>query len=87
MVQTDGPILGLCFMVEQPALLLAHSDNTIKKWDFTQQQQNPQGALIQQVGAHSQPVKDIYYMAKNNQNILVSGGWDCKVKFWQWNSP
>jgi hypothetical protein len=39
------------------------------------------------VGAHTQPVKDIYYFMYNNQSIIVSGGWDSRVKFWQWGGP
>lgn len=30
-------------------------------------------------------MKDVYAFQVNNQNILVSGGWDCMVKFWSIN--
>ena len=75
-----APILGICWSPDQPALILACADNNIKKWDITTNQ-------IINIGAHSQPVKDVYCFTHMNQSILVSGGWDSRVKFWTWSSP
>ncbi len=59
---------------------MAHADCTIKKWDIASNQ-------IVNIGQHTQPVKDIYAFYQNNTSIVVSGGWDSKVKFWTWSSP
>ena len=75
-----GPILGVCWCIEQPALLIACADNNIKKWDL------PTNQIIT-VGAHAMPVKDIYCFYQNNTAVVVSGGWDSRVKFWTWTSP
>jgi mRNA export factor len=60
--------------------LLACADNNIKKWDLVNKQ-------IVNVGSHAQPVKDLYMFHQNNTTVVVSGGWDSRVKFWTWASP
>jgi WD40 repeat protein len=75
-----APILGMCWCIDQPAVLLACADNNIKKWDLPSNQIAP-------VGQHTQPVKDIYYFNQNNTTVIVSGGWDSRVKFWTWGGP
>ena len=61
-------------------MLIACADNNIKKWDVTSNQ-------VVNIGAHAQPVKDIFCFVQQNQSIVVSGGWDSRVKFWTWASP
>jgi WD40 repeat protein len=77
--QTGGPVLGLCWQPETPVLLIAHSDNNIKKWDLATN-------TITNIGSHNEAVKDIYCFIANNTSIIVSGGWDSRVKFWTWNN-
>lgn len=36
-----------------------------------------------QIGQHQMPVKDVASFTVNNQIYIVSGGWDCVVKFFQ----
>jgi mRNA export factor len=60
--------------------MLACADNNIKKWDLASNQ-------ILTVGGHTQPVKDIYCFVQNNTSVVVSGGWDSRVKFWTWANP
>ena len=76
----QAPVLGVCWCIDQPALLIACADNFIKKWDL------PSNQVIN-VGQHTQPVKDIYYFNHNNTSVVVSGGWDSRVKFWTWSNP
>eukprot|EP00347_Sterkiella_histriomuscorum_P017243 403350135 len=80
MLQTNagGPVLGICWQPDAQALLIACADNNIKRWDLGQNSVNV-------VGQHTQPVKDIYCFSINNKSIVVSGGWDSRVKFWEWN--
>eukprot|EP00347_Sterkiella_histriomuscorum_P013043 403366232 len=80
MLQTNagGPVLGICWQPDAQALLIACADNNIKRWDLGSNSVNV-------VGQHKQPVKDIYCFSLNNQQIVVSGGWDARVKFWNWN--
>ena len=88
MAQTQGPVLGICWEASPPppmyggqqqqttVLYLAHSDSTIKRWDLGQQ-----GSQPVTVGQHQAPVKDVYSFYAFNQLFVVSGGWDCAVKF------
>jgi len=72
-----APVLGLCWQPEAQALLIASADNNIKRWDLATNQ-------LTVVGGHSQPVKDIYCCNLNGNSLIVSGGWDSRVKFWTW---
>jgi hypothetical protein len=33
--KVEAPILGMCWQVDSPAILLACADNNIRKWDLT----------------------------------------------------
>lgn len=76
------PVLGMCWQVDAPALLLACADNTIKKWDLPSNQ-------VSVIGQHNQPVKDVanFTVPGMNVNVVVSGGYDARVKFWTWSGP
>jgi mRNA export factor len=74
------PILGAIWCIEQVGVLLACADNNIKKWDL-------QSNKVVNVGSHAQPVKDLYMFHQNNTTVVVSGGWDSRVKFWSWANP
>ena len=69
----------MCWQVDQVAVLLACADNTIKKYDLNSNQ-------ITTVGQHTMPVKDVYSLIEPNSrmSIVISGGWDSRVKFWSW---
>jgi mRNA export factor len=60
-------------------LLLACGDNSIKKWDLASNQ-------VMTVGEHQAPVKEVcsILVPSNNMSVVISGGWDAKVKFWSW---
>lgn len=57
--------------------MIASSDNNIKRWDLATNQ-------LTVVGSHAQPVKDIYCCTMNGNPLVISGGWDSRVKFWTW---
>jgi len=62
--------------------LIACGDNFIYKWDITSN-------TLNQIGGHSQPVKDVYSVQnpQSYETFVISGGWDARVKFWTWASP
>lgn len=76
------PILGICWQVDAPALLLACADNSVKKWDLNSNQ-------LCTLGEHAAPIKSVVslQLPTNNQSVVITGGWDAKVKFWTWNAP
>lgn len=78
--KNGAPVLGICWLPDQMGLLIASADNLVKKWDLVTNQLIP-------VGQHSQPVKDVYAYMLNGQCLMVSGGYDARVKFWMWAGP
>ena len=90
MVQTGGPILGICFEAGPPNqqygasdqscnIFIAHSDGTVKRW-MPQQNIPPV-----QVGQHKMPCKDVYSWSTQMGIFMASAGWDCIVKFYRVN--
>ena len=77
--RVDMPVLGLCWQIESPGILFACADNNIKRWDLQTNQMTV-------VGQHAQPVKDIANINISNNSVVISGGWDGKVKFWTWRN-
>ena len=51
-------------------------------WQLGQQ---PQNGIPQQIGAHDQPIKSVGFL--QSSNLVVSGGWDNKLKFWDARQP
>jgi WD40 repeat protein len=47
--------------------------------------QTPSGNVPQQIGVHDSPVKAVGFL--KSTNLVVSGGWDRKLKFWDARSP
>jgi mRNA export factor len=45
----------------------------------------PPGGIAQQIGSHDAPVRSVGFL--RSSNIVVSGGWDAKLKFWDMRSP
>ena len=53
------------------------ADNAVRMWQLGQQ---PPNGIPQQVGAHNEAVKGVGFCS--NSNLIVSGGWDRFLKFW-----
>jgi len=45
--------------------------------------------MVVQIGSHSQPVKEVVNVIVpiNNTSVVITGGWDSRVKFWSWAAP
>ena len=75
----DGPVLCACFNGDGTAAFCGGADNTVRMWQFGG------GGQAQVIGRHDQPVKTASFLAQ--QNLLVTGGWDATVRFWDIRQP
>ncbi|GKY92485.1 hypothetical protein MPSEU_000218900 [Mayamaea pseudoterrestris] len=73
------PVLDTCFSPDGSTVFSAGADNAARMYTLGQQQ-----GLATQIGAHDAPIKCIGFC--KNLNLLVTGGWDCKLKFWDCRS-
>ena len=41
------------------------------------------------IGQHTMPVKDVcsFIHQQSGQSVVISGGWDARIKFWSWQGP
>lgn len=76
------PVLDTCFDAEGNTVFSAGGDKAVRMWQLGQQVPNN---LPQQIGAHDAPVKTVGYL--KSTRMIVSGGWDSKLKFWDGRSP
>ena len=71
----NAPQLGMSFSRDGRAFF-GGCDHGASMWDLTSNQ-------VQQVAAHDQPIQCVHYVEDNvNQPMLITGGWDGKVRFW-----
>ena len=75
-------ILGMCWQQEACGILVACDDKSVKRFD-------PQSNQMVPVAQHDAPIKDVasVIVPTNNQSLVITGGWDAKVKFWIWQGP
>jgi mRNA export factor len=71
-----NPILNCCWKgANQPQLLISDTEGKIYMFDV-------QANSVVPIGAHQQGVKELEYFEANNMSLLMSGGWDGVINFW-----
>ncbi|CAJ1950580.1 unnamed protein product [Cylindrotheca closterium] len=83
MVRHDGkaPVLDCCFSADGSTLFSGGGDKAVRMWKLASQ---PPNWIGQQIGVHDSPVKAVRYLPSSK--LVVSGGWDRKLKFWDQRS-
>ena len=76
-------MLDSAFSADGTTVFSAGTDKAVRMWQL--QGGAPPGGLAQQIGAHDGPVKCVEFLPRTN--MIVSGGWDRKLKFWDARSP
>eukprot|EP00537_Pseudo-nitzschia_pungens_P006642 CAMPEP_0172367118 /NCGR_PEP_ID=MMETSP1060-20121228/19327_1 /TAXON_ID=37318 /ORGANISM="Pseudo-nitzschia pungens, Strain cf. cingulata" /LENGTH=355 /DNA_ID=CAMNT_0013091243 /DNA_START=256 /DNA_END=1323 /DNA_ORIENTATION=- len=76
------PVLDTCFSGDGSTVFSAGTDKAVRMWRLGE---TPPNNVAQQIGVHDQPVKSVGFLASSN--LVVSGGWDNKLKFWDTRSP
>ena len=75
-------MLDASFAPDGQRVFSAGVDNAVRMWTLGQ---TPNNSVPQQIGKHDAPVKAVRFLPKSN--LVVSGGWDNKLKFWDCRSP
>lgn len=80
--ENNAPVLDTCFSKDGNTVFSVGADKAVRMWQLGQA---PPNGLPQQIGAHDAPVKSVGYLPATN--LVVSGGWDRKLKFWDMRTP
>eukprot|EP00055_Hartaetosiga_balthica_P018229 m.130894 g.130894 ORF g.130894 m.130894 type:complete len:330 (-) comp9473_c2_seq2:2392-3381(-) len=68
-----APVLDVCYRLDGMAAFAALCDKTVQMWDFGSNS-------LSVVAEHDEPVRTCHWIG--HHNLLMTGGWDAKVKFW-----
>mmetsp|Transcript_26954 Transcript_26954/g.53768 ORF Transcript_26954/g.53768 Transcript_26954/m.53768 type:complete len:358 (-) Transcript_26954:879-1952(-) len=79
-VKDEKPVLDTCFSPDGRYVFLGGCSKAVKMWDIASGTSTPT-----KVGEHSAPVKAVHFV--QSSNLVVSGGWDGMLKFWDCRSP
>lgn len=80
--ENNAPVLASCFTPDGSKVITAGCDKAVRMWQLGQA---PPNNVPQQIGAHDEPISCVGYLSTSN--IVVSGGWDRKLKFWDMRQP
>jgi WD40 repeat protein len=80
--ENQSPVLSTCFSSDGSTVFSGGVDNAVRMWQLGQ---TPSNNVPQQIGVHDSPVKAVGFL--KSTNLIVSGGWDRKLKFWDARSP
>jgi len=80
--EAQSPVLDTCFSADGTTVFSGGADNAVRMWKLGE---TPPNNIAQQIGAHDKPVQSVGFL--QSSNLVVSGGWDGKLKFWDTRSP
>ena len=80
--EPGSSVLDTAFSSDGTTVFSCGTDKAIRMWSLASGQTNQ---LSQQIGAHDAPVKGVEFIP--SKSLVVSGGWDRQLKFWDCRSP
>lgn len=80
----QAPVLCSAFSSDGSTVFTGGGDKKVRMWKLGQQPTTP-NSVPQEIGSHDAPIKAVGFLA--NTNLIVSGGWDNLLKFWDARSP
>ena len=78
----NAPVLDCCTSPDGNTVFSVGADKAVRMWQLGQ---TPPNNVPQQIGSHDQPIKSVRFL--KNTNLVVSGGYDKRLKFWDARSP
>jgi WD40 repeat protein len=75
--ENNAPVLDVCFSADGSTVFSVGADKAVRMWSLGQ---SPPNGIPPQIGAHDAPIKSVGFLPSSN--LVVSGGWDRKLKFW-----
>lgn len=79
--ENSAPALDCCFSNDGSTVFSVGADKAVRMWRLGE---TPPNNIAQQIGVHDAPAKSVGFLPSN---LVVSGGWDRKLKFWDTRSP
>lgn len=79
--ENSAPVLDCCWTNDGSTVISGGCDKAVRMWTLGQA---PPNNIAQQIGVHDAPVKAVAMLPSN---LVVSGGWDRKLKFWDTRTP
>jgi mRNA export factor len=79
--EQSAPALDCCFSNDGTTVFSGGADKAVRMWRLGE---SPPNNVAQQIGVHDAPVKSVGFLPSG---LVVSGGWDRKLKFWDTRSP
>ncbi|KXL41404.1 hypothetical protein M433DRAFT_150423 [Acidomyces richmondensis BFW] len=80
----DGPVLSCCWSRDGSKVFGAGADKAARMLDLGAGHTQPNQA--QQVAVHDQPIRSCESILVNGNQMLVTGGWDKLIKYWDLRS-
>lgn len=77
-LKLPAPVLSLCWNPQGTGLFVGCADNFVRAVDLS-------AGKSMEVGKHTGPVKDVFYVAQ--QNAIISTSYDKNINFWQMGNP
>jgi len=80
----EGPVLSCCWSKDGSKVFGAGADKAARMLDLGAGHTQPSQA--QQVAVHDQPIRSCESILVNGNQMLVTGGWDKLIKYWDLRS-
>ena len=71
----QSPVLDTCFSSDGSTVFSCGADKAVRMWRLGE---TPPNNVPQQIGVHDAPISSVGFLS--NSNLVVSGGWDNKLK-------
>jgi len=78
----NAPVLDCCMSPDGNTVFSVGADKAVRMWQLGQA---PPNNVPQQIGSHDQPIKSVGFL--KSSNMIVSGGYDKMLKFWDARQP